>query len=359
MNALPNAQNFPGSKKSATVSDFDINVLTAGQKQELEIKLEQGHMLAADIQSELDKLAKGKQQAAAAKNTIMVDQIIGLQDSLIQLEKSINIKIKALKKQLAVVPKDLDFWLNKIDTDCTEYLAQVKQAKRWLYSCASGAPAYVAKSWLTRRPKDTDKQAQIIFDQMLAQLGFVALRGNSIFTTSNFGHAAQWGDRVYVIFPVDKLSHYTYTNQSDLVLDNVDDVGVDKLAERQLKKDLLAHVTITKQALGKSVPSSLKDLEAILRYDFISWDEVFKLLNAFKKTGMPYDIPDKFFDPNLPNTLVTTNTFVKRWQPHQDNLSTALTKGREVYVSGTYYALDSSLYGAYIRDKFNVNVKQT
>lgn len=341
-----------------TPTQLDTTQLQPGQKQELEIKLAQGTNLFADVKKEITKLEASKKQAVNAKNILLVDQITGLQDQLVKLEKKIAARISALKKKLKVVPPDVAVWLGRIQTDCVQYLAQVKKAKKWLYRGTSGPNAFVAKSWLTREPKDSNKEAQVLFDQMLAQLGFVALRGNSIFTTSNFWHTKEFGENTYVIFPVDGQSHFSYTNQNDLVLDNVADVGLDLAASNQLKQELLPYLIKIKAQLGKKIPVSLKELIYITEEYWTSWAHVKSQLDKFiKATKKTHDIPEKFLDPELINKLINPKSFAQKWQPMQTDLAQGIKKEREVYVSGVYYALEAETYGGYIAAAFKVPVQ--
>lgn len=339
-------------------AQLDTTQLQPGQKQELEVKLAQGTVLHGDVKKEIASLEASKKQAGNAQNILLVDQITGLQDQLIKLEKKLTSRINALKKQLKVVPPDVAMWLNRIQTDCTQYLTQVKKAKKWLYRGTNGPNAFVAKSWLTREPKDSNKEAQVLFDQMLAQLGFVALRGNSIFTTSDFWHTKEFGENTYVIFPVDGQSHFSYTNQNDLVLDNVADVGLDLAASNQLKQELLPYLIKIKEKLGKKIPVSLKELIHVTDAFWSSWASVQVRLDRFvKTTKVTHDIPAKFLDPDLVSKLINPKSFAQKWQPMQTDLAQGIKKEREVYVSGVYYALEAETYGGYIAAAFKVPVQ--
>jgi hypothetical protein len=332
--------------------------LQPGQKQELEIKLAQGTTLFADVKNEITKLEASKKQAVNAKNILLVDQITGLQDQLIKLEKKIASRITALKKQLKKVPPDVAVWLDRIQTDCSQYLKEVRKAKKWLYRGTSGPDAFVGKSWLTREPKDSNREAQVMFDQMLAQLGFVALRSNSIFTTSDFWHTKEFGEKTYVIFPVDGQSHYTYTNQNDLVLDNVGDVGMDNEATNKLKQELMPYLLKIREKFTKKVPISLQQLIYNTESSWTTWIYVKQQMDKFiKATKSKHDIPEKFLDPDLVKKLMTPDIFVKKWKPMQADLAQGLKKEREVYVSGVYYALEAEKYGDYIAAKFKVPVQ--
>lgn len=349
--------DVPAAPPISVPKELEIKQLLPGQKQELMIKLAAGEKLGADVEKEISNLEASKKQAVNAKNIMLVDEITGLQDQLKKLEKKIQARITALKKQLKQVPPDVGVWLDRIQTDCAQYLKQVKKAKRWLYRGSTGPAAFVAKSWEKREPKDSNKEAQILFDQMLATLGFVALRSNSIFTTSDFWHTKEFGDRTYVIFPVDGSSHYTYTNQADLVLDHPGDVGYDRDSSDELKKELLPFVKAEIAKLGKKKPSmSLKELAYQVENTWNSWFNVQKALQAYVKKTPNHGIPTKFLDPEINKLLLTPEGFDKQWKPKQDNLALALKHEWEVYVSGVYYALEVETYGDFIAAQFGVKV---
>lgn len=335
-----------------------LSKLQPGQTQELNIKLQKSIQLALDIQNQITQLEKSKKQAENSQNVAMADEISNLQSQLIKLQKKISARILTLKTQQKPAHPTVDKWLTRIQSDCAEYLAEVAKTNKWLYRGASGADAYVGKSWLTREPKNSNKQAQLFFDQILAQLGFVALRGNSIFTTSSLWQTKQYGDKTYVIFPVDGASSYTYTNTDDIILDTLSDVAGSPKFTQTLKKELYPHVKAEVTRLGDHKPSP--ELRNVLRYiktPWYSWEGVVMHLNTYVQQHPDNQIPAKFLDVNLIKTIITPKQFIKTWQPKQTELYKALKSGVEVYVSGTYYALNVDKYGEYIQDKFGVPVE--
>lgn len=349
--------NVPPLPPVSAPTEVGLDQLQHGQKQALEIKLGQTKVLASDVSKQIRELETAKSQAKNAQNIQMVEQITGLQDSLKKLEKKLTSRITALKKQLKQVPADVKIWLDKISQDCVQYLTEVKKAKRWLYRGTSGPDAFVAKSWHERAPKDSDREAQVLFDQLLAQLGAVALRGNSIFTTSDYWHTKEFGDHTYIIFPVDGKSHYTYTNQSDLVMDNISDVGISTHNIREIQAELKPYVNQIKAKLGKKAPPSwFTSLEYAVEDSWPSWNSLKYALNTAKKYAAAKVIPAKYFDPDYVRTLITLDSFVKRWEPKMTNLAEALKKEREVYVSGIYYALRADVYGHFVAATFGVKV---
>ena len=346
------------ARAAAQVPDqIDVHTLLPGQTQELKInQLDQSLSLAADISHQIHMLEKRKKQAKASKNSQAVIKISQLHADLTSLEHALDAQISHLKAQQQVIPSELIPWLVKIDTDCTQYLHQVKQANKWLYRGSEGDDAFVSKSWLTRQPTNSNPEAQHLFDQMLAQLGFVALRGNSIFATSNFAETKQYGSKTFVIFPVDGASHFTYTNTEDLILDDITDVGFTEETSNQLKQELLPYLLLTQKQLGDKASPVLNALITQTNNTWQSWMGVQNYLDMFLKTGIPHEIPEKFLDPDLVKHATTVHAFVEKWEPKHTNLAHALLTFKEVYVSGAYYALDAQKFGPYITQYFHVPI---
>ena len=332
--------------------------LQPGQKQGLKIKLVQSQQLVQDVLDEIHTLQQAKQQAKLAKNIQMVDQMEGLQHKLTNLEKKLQARIRVLTKQLQPSPSDASMWLARIQSDCANYLTEVQKAHKWLYSGTHGDDAHVGKSWMKREPLHSNKQAQQLFDQLLAQTGAVALRGNCIFATSDYDHTKQFSSKTYIIFPVDHRSHYTYTNEHDITFASVDDVATDMKKLTKLKKELSVHVQQIKQQLGPvKKPGWLMDLDYATRNRWTGFENIRKSLQSIKASDYAHMIPEKYFRDDLIQDVVNLETFVATYDPQTTNLAQALKQGVEVYVSGVYYALRADVYGGVVTDAFGVPVE--
>jgi hypothetical protein len=245
-------------------------------------------------------------------------------------------------------------WLERIKRDCSSYLDAVHKAKHWLYRGGRGPDAYIAKSWNQRFPKDSNAVAQQLFDHKLAELGFVALRSNSIFATSDIYQASEYGDRVYVIFPIDNHSSFTYTNEHDLVLDEPDDVGIDRSVRDQWVKITKESIVEWLKNYNKPTPRPLTTLLRILnQIQIFSWHQISDAISDVKKDKRLDTLPKHLWDVNLKDWL-TTKQFVERWNPSNQDLSQAIEKQLEVYISGSYYALDINKYGQLLNSFFEV-----
>jgi hypothetical protein len=84
---------------------------------------------------------------------------------------------------------------------CSEFLDEMKQAKRFLYrGISSDKPYFEANSPPYRNPQGQSIQYQNLLDICLKMNGFGALRSNSICCTSDLKHATAFANS-YLIFP--------------------------------------------------------------------------------------------------------------------------------------------------------------
>jgi hypothetical protein len=344
---------------------LDVDQLNPGQKQEINLQLNQTHDLIKDVQFQIQQLKKAQARAHSQKLFPDLYQVNNWLDKLQHMEKTLTAKIARLNQglRLMLIPSDSQVWLKHISAQCSEYIAQVKQAGGWLYRGAEGPPAFQGKSWNNRSPKDSSAAAQHAFDSFLAQLGHVALRGNSIFATSDFDHTREFGSRTYVIFPVNNKSAYTYTNQSDLVLESVSDVGMDRDAMDAYYQELSDHVLtlmaqIRSQPLSDQDAQHLSDLQEfkamIINTDYgVDWSDV---QHGLKIVSQHQKFPDHLLDVNLKDFL-DMDIFRSQFSPVHDNLALAIEQELEVFISGVYFALDTQMYAVAIESWFGVPVQ--
>jgi hypothetical protein len=329
--------------------------LDSGQKQEITIKLANLQKAHIQVEMQLDELVKHKKTVAATKEIQSASKIDALIQKLEELETKLDEEIKNLQAQLAklMVGPQASAWLNKIKSDCGSYLEAVSKSGKWLYRGGRGPLAYKAKSWTQRFSKDSEPEAQTLFDQKLAELGFVALRGNSIFATSDRYQAKEYGP-IYVIFPVDGESSFSYTTAKDIVLDTVDDVGID-LEKRQAWADgMKDEIKAWRKNNPGPTPKPLLALSRIVDHvEIHSWHQIQDALLKVQRAPALKLVSRELLNINI-NDWITTSEFVKRWEPKKTDLAAAIKSGVEVYISGSYYALDWDTYKQVLQMTFNV-----
>jgi hypothetical protein len=257
-------------------------------------------------------------------------------------------------------------WLDAIARDCKQYLSAVKTAGKWLLrGHKRGKDAYMAKTG-NRQPKTSSQELSDLFNSALLQLGFSAQRDNSIFATSIPIQAQSYGT-VYIIFPIDGKSQFTYTNQHDLELYHIQQIPLkDSGHSQEMASALIAWI----RQWVKKYPDAQKQLNSMnppfasLKPDW-SLEEIMEKVEEFcyyMEIPMPR-IPsyltnwyeeDDLEDEDLEIADIDLKAFVDMYQPRQDHLEQALKTGVEVYISGEYYALKLDVWADAVAQRFGV-----
>lgn len=271
------------------------------------------------------------------------DYIQKAQSDLIQfsrqkdkLEKSLTAGVSASSKN------QLDDILHTVESHCRLYLRQVNLTNKWLYRGMDGAKvAFIGRSRDNRRTRDSNSMLQPLFDQQLSACGMSALRSNSIFATSDMGHATEFGD-IYIIFPIDNRYKYTYTNQHDITLQEIDQV----VNPETTRKFISGFITAMRSS---KLSQDLKDRITVALYNnFLSFLAIIdKNKDALLKSGMPQQAIT--LTPDV-------KWFRQTYQPRNKDLATAMKNGLEVCILGEYYAFNYAVFGNAIKEHFNIGI---
>ena len=122
-----------------------------------------------------------------------------------------------------------------------------------------------------------------------------------------------FGSRLYIIFPIDPFN-FTFTTEVDLILDRWD-----KLVSPELKTIVTGH-------------TDYYNLTGDYYINFNKFQSKFNVVKQ-KYPALQNKNAEDFID---------LNSLVKQYEPNCDNLERAVKSGREVYISGNYYALSAS-----------------
>ncbi len=261
-------------------------------------------------------------------------------------------------------------WLDAIARDCQQYLSAVKTAGKWLLrGHKRGKDAYMAKTG-NRQPKTSSQELSDLFNSALLQLGFSAQRDNSIFATSIPIQAQSYG-AVYIIFPIDGKSQFTYTNQHDLELYHIQQIPLKNESNtQQIASELIAWI----RQWVKKYPDAQKQLN--LMYPPFAGlqptDTLEEIMEKVEEFCEEMEIPmpripsyltnwnneeDDLEDEDLEFGDIDLEAFVDMYQPRKDHLEQALKSGVEVYISGEYYALLYRAWGDAVGRTFGVPVQ--
>ena len=288
-------------------------------------------------------------------NAFGKDKIFGakLQKQIQEVNKQMKLEIADLKKKIEaakatpkdnqISPSDLKI-LNQVAAECSDYLAIYKKAGKVLFrgiDTPESRTVFVGRSWNDRKPKDSSPKAQKDYDEMLKKIGIKALRSNSIFTTSSYGHASSYGT-VFVIIPKNTADYSWSQVYRDIVLKSGSYIDTAKL--KAFLKTYKAHINKKYIELpGWKREDKVFDLEYAIRDQSDA-----KAIKMMGKSGFP--IPTNF---SCKAFLSNASAWEQKYKPTDKNLSMALKKGHEVMISGEYYGFTLEGGGIFVKTLFD------
>lgn len=106
--------------------------------------------------------------------------------------------------------KEIEIYFSEIKKNCKQICNIYANSGKFLYSGKKSSDDFIVLNEISnRKPKDTSNEIQNLFDEILTELGFVARRSNSLFTTGNQAEAKRYGN-IYIVFPYDDF-HFTWS----------------------------------------------------------------------------------------------------------------------------------------------------
>jgi hypothetical protein len=119
-------------------------------------------------------------------------------------------------EKIGITGKRIETFIKLVQRDCSDAWNAYHKNYTLLFrgiKSGSGLRMFHGSARLDRRPLSTKKPSQIAIDNALQKCGFVALRSNSIFCTSNLSDAKSYGmggSSAMIIFPKNGF-HYTWS----------------------------------------------------------------------------------------------------------------------------------------------------
>lgn len=268
--------------------------------------------------------------------------------------KALQAQRKEIENRVSLVNDEL---IKYIETNCSDFLKHLKTSKKFLYRGIKGTKKFnpnkpfVGRSPVNRKPRDSSKLSQEMFDNYLLSKGFTALRSNSIFATSNYTRAWKFGN-VYLIFPKNGFS-YTWTKLSDVVLDTdikYPDLGIFKKVKRQANNAATKYYKLYRNADTSTEGNRYKKISELftnlshfcseMQYNN---DHVELTVQTHTKIK---EIVQKFMNLNIQIDGISFKELTKDLifdfsvlEPSKKNLHIAMSKGREVFICGEYVAI--------------------
>lgn len=249
-----------------------------------------------------------------------------------------------------------------IQTRCSKYLPSLLKSQFFLYRGMGpnehkNRLAFRANSRVNRIPTDSDVMAQRMFDKTLQELGYTALRSNSIFTSSNLDSAKAFGT-AYLIFPtndatfiwsktkadiilkINRLEDCRETNMdlataSSLILDQIEELessgeltNGEKLAIQYTKN------TVNKQEIS---PNDVKHLISFLKQGYakkFNDYEILDLLNSLYNFSL-----EEQHKVHMGKFNLDPFKFQDKYKITDKEFPEALNTGHEILINGEYIAV--------------------
>lgn len=220
-------------------------------------------------------------------------------------------------------------WEDIIINECSDAVNFMIANKKVLYRGANHSfpDAFKSRSRSNRKPRDSHPLAQKIFDQYLDSQKIAAKRSNSIFVTSNFKMAEDYG-KLYYIFPIDG-AEYSVSSATDLQLYN----------SKVLKEDLVIKIYDAIDNYNVNYGTNVREVYLFPLYDpsqYFTYEKVEQNLSDIRK-AFPLDpllstiTIEKLINYDYLNELAPTND--------RDSINEAMKRGKEILVHGSYYSL--------------------
>lgn len=299
--------------------------LKPGQKKDLKVEVEklkglkQLEQKVQDLLSAMSGLSYGKLQVG----NNLKKEFAALADKVQREITATNTEIKALKSTQPKKNPALEKLIKTIAKECSKAIVEYRKTGLILLrGIGSNSPvAFMGRSWNNRESKDSSQRLQGIYDNALKSKGFKALRGNSIFTTTDDSFAASYGN-LYYIFPKNNSSYTWSKYEKDLVLDNSEQViDIGKIEKLVYDVELWYEKTYKKQ---------------LNWYYEDPYEAMYELDKFFAKiASLKYPKAKSIKMDNLINWDYIKNDI----GPVATNFASGLKSGNEMLISGEYYAI--------------------
>ena len=240
------------------------------------------------------------------------------------------------EKRIVRTTKFDEVWNKLIVPNCSEILKIYISSDNLLYRGTKDVGHIFRGSSRTNRfPRDSYLLLNELFDVGLRESGMPALRSNSLFVSNSSWVAEDFGNNLYIIFPLDGFE-YTWTKHSDIILTN-------KLAflETWANMDV---VDIIDRAWKE-------DSDNYRHYQ--NWLFDFELINSAKSLDANLsNINELLIRNNYPPIkaidLIDIAKFRNYIGPQNTNLLDIMYASKyehhEVMIKGSYYAFDVNFY---------------
>ena len=191
--------------------------------------------------------------------------------------------------------------------------------------------AVYGKPFEKRKPKDSASDLDDLLNTSMKDMGFEARRDNSMFVTGAKGHASGYGYDVYIMFPVDGFTYTWSKTTADLILDN--GKRIDLLDQTALN---YVRETIEQAALDNpEVKEIFPYPSSLFTQGYNFQNDVAQVKNAVARKLLPKELAEAV------DNLITNDSIQEHFQFTDEGLFEAITSRKEIYMLGSYYAVNS------------------
>lgn len=222
-------------------------------------------------------------------------------------------------------------FLDEVIPHCGKYLRAVQASQRWLLRGIPTREAWFGpQESLLREPRDSEKKSSQAFDEILKELGCVALRQNSIFVTTNWSKADYYTESgpkkgsVYVIL-CDDNCHFTWTDYEDIIL-RVERLPFDQEKVQRWAQEYKSYLRLK---------PNLDHAERLFANLSARLSDVAAYREALRIPQLQAHVPDM-------ESMIDREKFQQQFKPQCDNfpgLVKAMTEQKEIYVRGRYWGI--------------------
>ena len=327
--------------------------------QDLFEKIEPGQRKAIQLQiDKYERAIKDIEDQEANLSSLDSDNynIAGAEKELEDLKQAYQKYVDDLKAKLAAEKQgkgadSFEKYMAAIVRHCPTIVNACKSTGKLLYrGTKEDAPAFYGKPFNERVAKDSSSTVHGAWNHAMDQMGVVARRDNSIFTTTSRGLASNFGSQVYIVFFKDPF-HFTWSDTDrDLVLSA--DMMI-RMVNPETVKEVMGYVWQNDE-LREAYKTAYRYVRVEMsshpvEFDVNSYpDEIYG--GVFKK----YNFQDSLkavvqILPKLPpefqkykdfNAWVDPQKVIKEFGLHIDkDLEAAFNQGYEITIRAEYYAI--------------------
>jgi hypothetical protein len=229
----------------------------------------------------------------------------------------------------------------KINNECSDYINIVKNSNNIFQPLLHGTKKhqeeyYIGRSIGNRSPKTSSLEYSELVDEGLEKLGVVARRLNSMYATTSFGLAQEFGN-IYEVFPINGFNYTWCKYADDIVLNSQTLFSYRAYSFRpEFKKAVYIYLQTNHRE-----SENYEDVSRI--YKYLGDDKTSHYAESFfQKLPHTNTLKQEFNNINSRAVFNINKMVVKIGLQADTNFEEALRLQHEIWIHGQYIAVDRS-----------------